>query len=548
MRTGSIHGDLSVLTVKSFILWNRDNAWARIPPMLPDLFDEEQPGRLARRLTGIYTRTLLWYFLAMLLLWVLGFESIYGHPTPFYALYSPAFDTLFVPGFAGGLMAIAWAVFTRRSWAVFATIGVLMLLLAALTRPNLEQLRALGWHLPALALFVAAFAVSRRGVGILDPSNLSARRFLAAVLGFSFLFCCAVAMLRHGFTGIAQAYQREAYEYVGDIGKAPSIPQLFTRYLAIMPYLSLHARAAPPGPIAVLWLLSYIVGRSAMALSLATIAVGVSGVVPLYYWARDLTSERIARTCCLVYVLLPSIVLFTATCAEALFLPFTLGTLFCFDRAIRRNHPGYAVAAGVGFACMSLLKFTLIGVGAYFAFTGIWLLCRRETRMNVLRTAAIMGASCLAVHLALRWTTGFDVIACFRTARIHFDMDQAKLDQVTPRLAAWVYRFLNPFCWFYFAGIPVSLLFLWRLLRPEPHTRALFIVFALTLFLLNLLYLGRGEGERSALYLFPFLALPAAHLLDELCARARSAVPIAATLAFLAFQCWLTEAYFYTYW
>lgn len=520
--------------------------------MFSGLNIDAPPERLARRLTGIYTRTLLWYFLGMLLLWVVGFESIYAHPTPFYALYSPAFDTFFVPGFAGGLMVLLWAVFTRRSWRVFAACGLFLLALAAVARPNAGQIQTLLWHLPVLTLFAGAGTVSalflRRHDWTANPWDLSARNFLLAVTGFSFLFCCGVAMLRHGFTGIAQAYQREAYEYVGDIGKTSSIPQLFTRYVAIMPYLSLHARAAPPGPIVILWLLSYVVGRSAMALSLATVAVGVAGIVPLYYWAREVTSERVARTACLVYLFVPSVVLFTATCAEILFMPFTLGTLFCFDRALRRNRWGYAAAAGAGFACMSLLKFTLIGFGAYFAFTGLCFLRARETRGAVIRTAVLMLATFLAVHLALRWWTGFDVVECFRAAKIHFDMDQAKLDLITPRLSGWVYRFLNPVCWFYFAGIPVSLLFLWRLLRPEPGTRTLFLIVGLTLFVLNLLYLGRGEGERSAVYVFPLLVVPAAHALDQLCIRSRSLAPLAATLAFLAFQCWLTEAYFYTYW
>ena len=55
-----------------------------------------------------------------------------------------------------------------------------------------------------------------------------------------------------------------------------------------------------------------------------------------------------------------------------------------------------------------------------------------------------------------------------------------------------MWTFLNPACWFFFAGIPVSLLFLHRLRYPEPDTRALFLIFAMTLVMLNLLYLARG--------------------------------------------------------
>ncbi len=455
-------------------------------------------------LLGRYVRTLLWYFLGMAVLWGVGFESIYGHPTPFYALFSPALDTVLPYGFI--------------SIVVFC------------------------------AFFVLWRVVTRRAAWFAEPWTISPVRFLAGVVLFSIFFSCAVAMLRNGLTGISQAYQRETYEYIGDIGKAPNIRALFSRYLDLMPYLSLHARAAPPGPIALLWVLSYLVGRGALALSLATVVVGALALIPLYYWSRDLTHERTARTCCLLYALIPSVVLFTATSAEILFMPFTLGTLFLFDRALNRNSLRYALAAGIGFGMMSLLKFTLVGIGIYFCLIGLWKLCRRETRWTVIRVAAAMFATFALFHLMVRWWSGFDVIACLAAAKTHFDMDQAKLDTITPRLPGWAYRFLNPLCWFYFAGIPVSLLFLRRLWRPESNTKTRFLLFAATLLALNLLYLGRGEGERSALYIFPFLALPAAHVLDELGNSTQTLRVLTITLIFLAFQCWLTEALFYTYW
>ena len=61
-------------------------------------------------------------------------------------------------------------------------------------------------------------------------------------------------------------------------------------------------------------------------------------------------------------------------------------------------------------------------------------------------------------------------------------------------------------------------------------------------------YLGAGEGERSALYAFPFLVLPAALRLKRHCAAEDSLAPLGVTLGFLALQCWLTETVFYTYW
>jgi len=557
--------------------------------MFVDKFIQRAGPALGRRLFGLYLRTALWYLAGMFFLWALGFESIYGHPTAFYALYAPAFDTFVVSGGMAIVLAGTYLLFSQaylqrspRRMAMLGTIcaaGLIVITVMVFRegrregRPMPEHLAHGGSllfaHLLAAGLFFLFLGVVirllersswyRSGP---DPSNASSEErpayppgpapigvLLCGLVIFAVLFAGAIAMIRGGFEGIAQAYRRETYEYIGDIGKAASIRALFTRYLEIQPYLSLHARAAPPGPIALLWLFSFVVGRSAKALSLATLAFGALAVVPLYFWVREITSHRAALASCLIYVLIPSIVLFSATCAEILFMPFLLATLFFFDRALRRGGIGYALAAGVGYGVLSLLKFTLLGVGAYFALAGLWMLGKRGYRRNVFQTAGLMLAGFLALHLGVRWWSGFDIAACFWTAKAHFDLDQHHLDQITPRLPGWTYRLLNPVTWFYFAGIPVSVLGLWRWRCPAADgTKGLFLVILGTLIVLDLLYLGRGEGERSALYIFPFMAVPAAHLLEELGQKARSITPLAATLSFLALQSWLTEAYFYTYW
>ncbi len=544
--------------------------------MNPESYALCERHRLGSRLAGVYLRTLLWYFLGVTILWLAGFESIYGHPTPFYALYLPAFASPFVPAAVGLAMGLAYWVVSRH-WvqrtvlrqAVWGGACVAVVLVAAvalyedvighgdsLVACASRQGSQVIWHLLALTVFLLGLtfllAWLRKScwfdANTPDLALREERRMLLALFLFALAFPCVVAMIRNGPEGIAQAYRREAYEYIGDIGIGGTIRGLFGKYDAVQSYLSLHARAAPPGPIALLWGLSYLVGRSPMALALATVFVGGLAVFPLYAWARDLVGQRVALASVLLYVLIPSIVLFTATSAEILFMPFTLGTLFLFDRAIDRGRPGYALAAGIGFGLMSLLKFTLLGFGIYFILVGLWKLRPPATRRNVFQTAFLMGGMFVLFHAGVWFWSGFDVFHCFFEAKVHFDMDQAKLDLITPRFPGWTYRFINPFTFFYFAGIPVSLLFLWRILKPDGETRTRFLFLAATFFALNLMYLGRGEGERSALYLFPLLAVPAAHALDALGRKSESVTPLAATLAFLAFQCWLTESYFYTYW
>lgn len=527
--------------------------------------------RSATGLAGIYFYTAIWYLAIVAVLWTLGIEAIYQHLAPFYALVRPAFASFFVPG-----AVIAMAVFVLYRWRLrlgpislalrfiftFGFAAVLFLALASLISDvrgaGLTQaLQAHGLlvatNASALGLFLAALALFVRNALRCEwfdrePTVREARNILLGLFIFSVLFPVAIAMTRGGFHGVTQAYERFAYEYISDIGKGRSIRGLFAQYNELHPYLSMHAKVHPPGPIVILWLMSYLVGQGPAGLSIATIAFGALGIVPLYFWARDLTSPRCALTACALYALMPTIVLFTATSTDIAFMPFTITTLFLFWRAVTRGSIPYAVAAGAAYALMSLISFSLIGVGVFFGFTGIWLMKNAKSRRNVIQTAALMLLAAGAVHGAVRGWSGFDVIECFNLARAQFELDQVHLDEVTPRFPAWTFRFWNPACWFFFAGIPVSILFIKRLLNPEPETRGLFVVFGLTLLALDILYLGRGEGERSAMYIMPFLAIPAGHYLDQAIRATRSLGPLLVTTAFLGFQCWCIEVILYTYW
>ena len=383
-----------------------------------------------------------------------------------------------------------------------------------------------------------------------DPlSRRDLLKFLGAVYVFLVAFSLVTAMIRSGTAGIVTAYERQTYEYIGDIGRGRSIRGLFRDYVKMHPFLSMHAKVHPPGPIVLLWLLADLgAGRDPLGLSVATVFFGSLAVFPLFAWVRDMLGVRPALTAAMLYSLVPTIVLFTATSADILFMPFTVTTLFLFWRAIHRRSPGYAAAAGLGYGMLSLLSFSLIGLGVFFALAGLWRLRDPAFRSSVVRTAFVMLAVFLAFHLLVRLWSGFDVIECFRVCRNQFFVDQTNLDEWTPRYPAWTWKLLNPLCWLFFVGAPVSLLLFWRLAKPEPASRMLFLTFALTLLALNFLYLARGESERSAMYAIPFAVIPAAHKLDELGKHTHSHGPLCVTFCFLAFQCWVIESWLFTYW
>ncbi|NUM55394.1 MAG: glycosyltransferase family 39 protein [Candidatus Hydrogenedentes bacterium] len=535
----------------------------------PDQFVDEYGPRSASRLFSLYTICFAWYVFAIILLQTLGVEPLYMQLTPFYANLFPASRIGGVTTAAFLLGLILFAVLRRAGGAPISrhirfgmlVVAVTMLLALQLVAVLARTETTLGefwadfrWHLPMLIVVTAAATAAVRWLRRVnwwedELSNKTAWRVAIALSIFAFALAGSVAMIRGGFDGIAEAYSRGSYEYVDDIGKGVSILGLLRTYNEIHPMLSMHAKVHPPGPVVILWVMSsFLLTRDALVLSIGTMAVGSLAVLPLFAWVRDMTNQRVALTCCAFYALVPSIVMFTATSADILFMPMVFLTLLYFWRAVHRNSPRYAIGAGIMYALLSLSSFSLLTLGSFFAFVGLWRLSASTTRASVIKTAVVMLASFLLFHGAVRLLTGFDVIECFRLSHAQFLEDQVNVDKTQPRYPSWAFKFFNPLCWIFYAGIPTSLLFLWRVWKPSSASKPLFIVFLLTLFVLSPLYLARGEGERSAMYVFPFIVIPAAHLLDELGVKARSLQPLAMTFAFLLFQTWLMESYLYTFW
>ena len=462
----------------------------------------------SRDLAVKFTRVGLVYLIIVGLLWVLGIESINQHLTPFYAL----------------------------------------------VRPTILHGENILWHVQSILVLSAALFCTHKFLCIYnlldesEPDTKTQRRFI----GWCFLLAVAVpisiAMMRGGLEGISGAYSRPGYEYISDIGVGGSIRGLFNKFEYYHKFLSMHGKVHPPGPTAILWLMSYVLGTSPLMLSFGTIFFGATSVIPFYYWMRELFSVRVAVHSTLVYIFVPTIVLFTATSADILFMPFTLTTLWFFWRSITRGSLRYALGAGVCYALCTLLSFSLISLGAFFGLVGLWKLVSSETRLHVIITASGMIVGLIATHFLVYFWADFNVLHVFELSKNQFDLDQKMLDIHDPRYPSWVFKFLNPLCWIYFAGIPVSVLALKQLFVRSTDHRPVFIIIGITLLILDLLYLARGEGERSAMYVMPFIVIPAGYCLAQVTQRDDSAQALTLTLVFLAIQCWVTEAVLYTYW
>ncbi|HOL78130.1 MAG TPA: glycosyltransferase family 39 protein [Candidatus Hydrogenedentes bacterium] len=535
-----------------------------------------QSTMLAKRLLSVFSCVFFTYLFVVGVLSILGIEAIYRHPTPFYCLPKPVFSSLLEPMglflFFVGVWLTAWyphLLLPIGTWKRRIVWGLVFFLVLGLIISFWQNLRhssegegkffytiwtSVKMHLAFAFITAIFFFLIKKGFLVFSHNQESLtpkQTFCALVFFYLFVvvFSMSLAGIRGGSEGLTVAYSRQSYEYIGDIGRGLSIRGLFKDYNKMHPFLSMHSKVHPPGPVVVLWLLADLgAGRTPLGLSIATVFFGSLAVFPLYYWVRDVTDAMTAYAACLLYCLSPMAVLFTATSADILFMPFTLTALFLFWRAINGKSLWYAVGAGIVYGIMSILSFSLIGIGSFFGLVGLWKLFSRDSRKHVIRTAALMAFSFLCFHVLLWLWSGFDVFECFRLAKEQFDLDQANIDRLGPRYPSWIWKILNPACWLFFAGIPVTVLCYRFLREAKGQRKSLAWVFLLTFLALDFLYLARGEGERSAMYVLPFLLVPSATQLAFYVRQEGRLQTLAVTLCFMAFQCWFIETLFFTYW
>ena len=557
---------------------------------------ERHRDRVTSHLAGTYANVFGWYVVGVAVLWCVGIEAIYDSPTPFYAMVKPIFTNLSAPLMVLAVM-LAGAIALRRRYfdgsqksdkhLVVLCATLFIVALAGMPFAGLGDCWRQTWrHVFPIGIWFFFCGIMLRTIAQVkdwdtEPVPRTLRWILAGMILFLFLYAAAIAGLREGLEGIAQAFMRQKYEPIGDIGLGGSLRGLFHDFVKLQPHLSLHARMHPPGAIGIVWILSWVVGNSPLGISLGVMAIGALTLIPLFLWFRDLTNTRTALIGCLLFTAVPSITIFTATSMDITFLFFGVWSLFLFDRAIKTRSMKWAIAAGLGYGVLSMVHFSLLTLGAYFGFVGlyrIWVAPKRLSEtLFIARTAVLMLAGAIGFDYLIYLWSGCNIVNVlaveFEGAAILIIQKMGWMDasfvhslypqwtqslpvdvvgeaeaDMAPRFTMFAWRFITPFCLMYYVGIPISVLCWWRLRHPRPETKHRYILFLLTLFVLNLLYLAKGEGERSAMYFLPFLILPAADLMTHITEETKSIAPLTATFAFLAWQAWFTECILYTYW
>jgi hypothetical protein len=378
------------------------------------------------------------------------------------------------------------------------------------------------WALPAGVVLLAALL----GAGRLlrAGTRVSPLAFAAATFALGLATRLALNVFRGGPGALEQVFV-VAPKGEGRTEFLPALPFLdggvghfLERFPDLTARLPIQAQGHPPG---LLVTMHYLGIDTAGGLAALTILVGTLAVPLLYLLGRELASEGEARAAALLFVFVPSSLLYGATSGDALFV--TLGLLAALGLVGRSFAARLGGAAALAFA--TFFSWALLAVAAWAALVRLG----REGTAAAVRLAVLCAVVVGLAFLALDLLTGFDAIAVIRATDANYHDGIARLRPY----AFWVFGspaafllLLGPVAWFAARGLAAK----------EVTAVALALVVAFS----ALLGYTKAETERIWLFLVPLACLAAA--------RALPARRVAAVLVGMTAQAVLIEIFLATKW
>ena len=379
---------------------------------------------------------------------------------------------------------------------------------------------ATGWALAAAALLALAVWIGPR---LLSPA-LRPAAFAAAVYALTLAPRLALGAASGGAEGWSRVFDPDGFEgpneYLPALTALRYGPGFFLdRFAELVPALPVHAAGHPPGLLLVMDAFGIDTPERLAALCIA----GGALVAPLaYVLARGLLDERRARIAGLLTALAPSVLLFGATSADALYAVIGLAA------AIPLSSPRLParLAGALLLAAASLFAWSLLAVGAWAALLA-W---RRRGFKDALALALLCGAVLLAVHGAFAALTGFDPIGTLRAT------EQVYRFGIASERPYWYWLAGSPAAFLLMLGLPIAWFALSALATADDAAIAIFAVIAIA----AVAGFTKAEVERIWLCFAPFACIAAASALGE-----RELRPV---LALLAVQALAWELLWNTVW
>jgi methylthioxylose transferase len=349
------------------------------------------------------------------------------------------------------------------------------------------------WALAAAGLFALAIWAAPRLLA------LPAAAFAAAVFLLTLALRLALAASSRGPDAWWRVFDPAGFEgpneYLPALSALQYGPGFFLdRFAELVPALPVHAAGHPPGLLLVIDAAGITTPGQLAALCIA----GGALVAPLAYAVgRQLGDERRARHAALLTSSAPSVLLFGATSADALFA--TLGLLAAWPLAARA--PAARAAGAVLLALASLFAWSLVAIGAWAAVLA-W---RRDGVHAMLRLALLTGIALVALHAAFAALTGFDPIGTLHATERVYRFG------IAGERPYWFWLPGSPTAFLLILGLPVAWLALRALAHTDDAALAIFAVIAIA----AIAGFTKAEVERIWLAFAPLVCLAAASQLHE---------------------------------
>jgi len=260
----------------------------------------------------------------------------------------------------------------------------------------------------ALALPPAVLAAG----GLVAMAGLlrSRRLWLAGSLVGAFVLDLAVAALSGG-PRAWWAPLATSGEYPAAVPTVGPIPTFLRQFAERVPSLPDYAAQHPPGATLFYALVARVwpgLGGAAVA----TVLAACLGLLVVAALARDelrAVGERWAVVC---WALAPAVVLYAATSADAMWAPVLAGAALAAHRGLARRSLPWTLAGGALLWLASMMTFAAVLVLPFLAVRAMGVLLGDEPGAGwrrVARWAAITSATALALAAALWLVTGYDL-------------------------------------------------------------------------------------------------------------------------------------------
>lgn len=355
-------------------------------------------------------------------------------------------------------------------------------------------------------------------------SDVGAVWFALALFALSFVSRVALNLARLGpeelyTVNVVRPVSSGRLEYLSAMTELKAgIGPFLDNFAELVPTLPLHVAGHPPGLVLILDIFGL---ETPQAMSALTIVVGAAATPLLYVLARRLYDEQTARIASLLFVFVPTALLYGASAADALFATLALAAV----AGLLSTRRSTVVFGAFMLAVASFFSYALLVAGGWAGLVR-W---RRDGFRSMLGVALLCGAALVVFYAAFALFTGFDVLAAI----------DATHDRYYQGVAGE-----RPYL-FYFFGSPAALLVMlgpvaWFAARSLGSREISAVALSVAILLTVVAGYTKAETERIWIFLVPLACLAAARALPE-----RYLGPM---LVALAAQALMIEVLFSTVW